>query len=143
MPNYQRRILVIEDNGFVRAAISEFLRRSGFHVFAAQTRQCALSLLRSNEIDLIVCDAVLPDGFGLELWEEMAARPPQPGFILTCGYPIASMSNLAFPQDMLLTKPYAAARLLPLIKRALALQAQATVPLVIPKPIENLPGHLL
>jgi CheY-like chemotaxis protein len=66
------RVLVIDDEPLVGAAIARVLRR-GHDVTLSQSAQDALALLRSGrEFDLVLCDIAMPAMSGIELYREAA-----------------------------------------------------------------------
>ncbi len=68
------RVLVVEDEPDVCAALSDVLTGHGFGVVIAGTRAEALE--RGPAVDLVVLDLGLPDGDGLEICGELARRTP-------------------------------------------------------------------
>jgi CheY-like chemotaxis protein len=56
-------ILVIEDEGEVRSVVVNILNTLGFHVLEAESADSALAIMRgTQQIDLVLCDVVLPGG---------------------------------------------------------------------------------
>lgn len=64
--NRQYTILVVEDEATVLQVITGYLS-SYYHILIAKTRQKALELLESKEIDIVLLDVNLPDGNGFEI----------------------------------------------------------------------------
>jgi len=60
------RLLLVEDNVRLAAAIADGLSRQGFAVDSARSRTEAEGLLRTAEYDLMILDLGLPDGDGRE-----------------------------------------------------------------------------
>jgi DNA-binding response OmpR family regulator len=85
-----RRILVVEDNASLRAAIARLGRGWGATVLEAATVREALSLL-SPSPDLIVADVRLPDGSAHTVFREALASWPKPLTI--------AMSGAASPEE--------------------------------------------
>jgi two-component system, OmpR family, response regulator len=61
------RLLVVDDEEFLRDAVAASLRFLGFTVTAAATGSEALALARSTPFDLLVLDVMLPDVDGFEI----------------------------------------------------------------------------
>lgn len=80
-----RRVLLVEDHGPTRTAITRLLVRRGFAVIASATATEARSAMRSMPFDLLVSDIGLPDGNGCDLMRECAEARGVPGIALT-GY---------------------------------------------------------
>ena len=80
-------ILIVEDEGGLRAAIRRHLKRLGYEVFEAATCGDAMHQLEehASQIDTVLCDLVLPDGRGLELVERIVASRPFIGVIIMTG----------------------------------------------------------
>ena len=56
-------VLVIEDEGGVRSLVVNILNTLGFHVLEAEDADSALAIMRgTQQIDLVLCDVVLPGG---------------------------------------------------------------------------------
>ncbi|WP_110458330.1 response regulator transcription factor [Shewanella algidipiscicola] len=67
-------ILLVEDDNWLREGLSHFLQQSGFTVMAVANLCSARNVIIQNEptsIDIILCDVGLPDGSGLNLFEEL------------------------------------------------------------------------
>jgi two-component system, OmpR family, response regulator len=61
------RLLVVDDEPFLRDAVAASLRFLGFDVTAAETGTEALRLSRAGRFDLVVLDVMLPDVDGFEI----------------------------------------------------------------------------
>lgn len=108
-------ILVIEDERFVRDVTCEILRDAGYRVLQAE---CAVAARRvflghGKRIQLLLCDAVLPDSSGVLLSQTLRRLSAGLKVILVSGYPGGAM-----PEDReggtkheFLAKPYGAASL--------------------------------
>ena len=71
-----RRLLLIEDEETLRAAISRYLRREGYDVDVASGGREALTTLESNHYDLILLDLRMHDMSGDEVYRAIEARDP-------------------------------------------------------------------
>ena len=67
----KRRVLVVDDNQDIRELVMHILDADGFHVFAAENGEGALAILRSNPVDLILLDVMMPGTSGLEVLQEI------------------------------------------------------------------------
>jgi DNA-binding response OmpR family regulator len=67
----KRKVLVVDDNQDIRELVMHILDADGFHVFAAEDGQNAAAILRSNQMDLILLDVMMPGTSGLELLKEI------------------------------------------------------------------------
>ncbi|MGQ4646553.1 response regulator [Lyngbya aestuarii] len=76
-----RKILIIEDEIFIRDNLIELLEIEGFDAFGAENGQFGVNLAQEHRPDLILCDVMMPDldGFGvLEILRDnpLTARIP-------------------------------------------------------------------
>lgn len=67
----KRKILVVDDNQDIRELVMHILDADGFHVFSAADGENALAILKSNQMDLILLDVMMPGTSGLELLMEI------------------------------------------------------------------------
>ena len=72
------RILVVEDEQDLAAAIADSLRRDGYAVDTAAGAMSAVQLASVNSYDLVCLDLNLPDGDGLDVCRRVASDVRQP-----------------------------------------------------------------
>jgi hypothetical protein len=58
-------ILVVDDDGFFRAAVAEALSGAGYRLSFSEDVPSALAVLRSEPVDVVVADHVMPGLSGL------------------------------------------------------------------------------
>ena|GEM_PF-2631443 len=119
-------ILVVEDEPFVRSATCELLNSLGYHALSAEDTTSAKSIFADldEQINLLVCDAVLPDGNGIELAEFLCAICPDLRVVMVSGYPEATLKKLGADHAVhFLSKPYTAGLLISKIETALNSEA--------------------
>jgi DNA-binding response OmpR family regulator len=68
------RILVVEDEQDLAAAIADSLRRDGYAIDMAADARSAIALTSINPYDLVCLDLNLPDGDGLEVCRQVLAE---------------------------------------------------------------------
>lgn len=61
------RVLVVDDEPFVREVLSRFLSERGYQVDVAEDGQAALALIRADAPDIVLLDLKMPRLGGLEL----------------------------------------------------------------------------
>ena len=66
-------ILIIDDEEALRYILATWLQDAGFQVRQASNCQKARSLA-GPDIDLVICDIVMPDGNGLELCQDLKSQ---------------------------------------------------------------------
>jgi two-component system copper resistance phosphate regulon response regulator CusR len=115
------RILVVEDESKVAAALSEGLTGEGYEVVVATTGEDAFFLASEQAFDLIVLDVMLPGRDGFEVLRALRNRSVQvPVLILTARDAIEDrVIGLDRGADDYLVKPFAFAELLARIRALL------------------------
>lgn len=104
------RILIVEDNAPLRAAIGRFLADAGCAVMEAGAPGEALAKARADEgrIDVALIDLILPEMSGPECADLLKEDRPDVAVAYMSGY--AEAVSEGFPEDdtpILLAKPFA------------------------------------
>lgn len=119
----RKTVLVVEDEAFVRESTCEILQNAGYSVLQAGTAAEAKNLfLNANApIDLLLCDAVLPDENGVVLADVLRWQSPGLQTIVASGYPRSVLWNEFEVSNLrqVLSKPYSASLLLARVEAAL------------------------
>ncbi|HEV8642956.1 MAG TPA: response regulator [Methylomirabilota bacterium] len=89
-----KRILLVEDDRFLRRACEASLRQRGFTVISAMDGEEGLRLARSETPDLILLDLLMPKLPGLEVLRALKADPA------TKPIPVLVLSNSSREQDV-------------------------------------------
>lgn len=77
-------ILVVDDDKFIRVAVCDSLRDSGFRLIEAENGNAALARLREVEPALVILDLFMPERSGLDtLGEIRKSHPALPVIILS------------------------------------------------------------
>jgi two-component system, OmpR family, alkaline phosphatase synthesis response regulator PhoP len=76
-----KRILVVDDEPFIREILSYNLRQNGYEVFEAENGHKALEILDARNFDLILLDIMLPVLDGFKTAKEMLISKPQQKFM--------------------------------------------------------------
>lgn len=71
MAQENQSVLVVDDNQDVRDLVVLFLSADGFHVFSASNGEEALAILKSNPIDLVLLDVMMPGKSGIQVLSEI------------------------------------------------------------------------
>jgi len=86
------RILVVDDELEIRRIMQMHLRRKGYEVETAGGTSEATAMLQSERpYDLVVCDFRMPDGNGVEVFQQLRGST---GFILISGFADMDESKL-------------------------------------------------
>ena len=121
-------ILVIDDEPFVLSAVAGILARAGFRVLQAGGSSEALALAReqSGQIDLIVCDVIMPGMSGPRLAERLHAIHPEARFLFMAGLPDSpDISQLVQHGHAFLPKPFGSQELIARVRQTLGADGNA------------------
>ncbi len=80
------KILVLEDDPFVRRIFEQQLRRLRYDVSVTETIAGAEELLAKDNFDLVFTDMRLPDGEGTDLLRKLQGRAQKPLVVVVTGY---------------------------------------------------------
>jgi two-component system response regulator AtoC len=86
MPDSQKHLLIVEDEGPLRKAIAEQLTDRGYRVEQADSGEVALAKLADFAFDIIITDLRLPGVDGSAVVEAAVARYPHIIAIVVTGY---------------------------------------------------------
>jgi DNA-binding NtrC family response regulator len=93
LPKVPAVILCVDDQGVALNLRRQVLRKAGYSVLTATTAQQALDILRTNQVDLVLTDHLLPTISGTTLAAKMKSIKPE--------VKIAILSGVAdVPEDM-------------------------------------------
>jgi two-component system cell cycle sensor histidine kinase/response regulator CckA len=117
------RVLLVEDDEGVLAAVSEMLRLGGYTVTGVRSVEGALDAFEEGgqDFQLVFSDVVLPDKDGLELVDEVLSRKPDVAVLLTSGYTDerAQWTTISQRGYRFIQKPYSLSQLLAAVREAL------------------------
>jgi CheY-like chemotaxis protein len=118
-PRGKETILLVEDDGAVRRALSSLLESHGYEVLAADSGTAALAAWETAgaQIDLVVTDLMMPGMNGQELAAELAARRPELEIVFISGHSGDLDPGLAGYE--LLHKPFGGETLLAAVRTCL------------------------
>ena len=113
-------IVVVDDDGDVRATVAEYLLRNGFAVSEADGGDSLRSIMAERPIDLAVLDLNMPGDDGLTLAREIRLRGSAGIIMLTASSDDLDMIvGLEVGADDYVTKPYNPRELLARIRAVL------------------------
>lgn len=151
-----KKVLVIEDDGAVRAGLVTALRRNGFDVIDASQGAMGLELALGQRPNLVLSDVNLPGRNGFDVLKELRARTETAAIpvILMTGEPHKADARYSMESgaDDYLQKPFSVAQLLATInarlerqdgiQRALEAQAHEQKRDLLQALMDNLPDHV-
>lgn len=73
----QKRILIVEDDQFLREFYQELLSTEGYLADVAEDGEVASTKIYQNSYDLILLDIMLPKKDGLQVLKDMRSVPPK------------------------------------------------------------------
>lgn len=76
LPPNNRRILIVDDEENVLKALRRSLRKEGYELFFASQPNEALELLKTQRVDLVLSDHLMPNMTGLEFLKIVRDRHP-------------------------------------------------------------------
>jgi PAS domain S-box-containing protein len=88
----QVKILLVEDHGDTSRALVRLLENQGYDVETADSMASALTAVKHERFNLLLCDIGLPDGTGFELIEEVRKD---------CQTPALALSGFGMEEDVL------------------------------------------
>ena len=117
-------VLVVEDEGVLRVAVSKMLKKKGFEVIEAGDGSSALELVRAHrdEIDVMLLDITLPGVSSREVFEQAQRLRPNLKVILTSAYgrEAVNASFEGLPVERFIRKPFQFVDLMGLLQDALS-----------------------
>jgi CheY-like chemotaxis protein len=128
------RILLVDDEAFVRRQITRLLNRAGYEVWEADNAPLALELLKRFGVDLVITDLYMPRMNGFAFIESLTGRHNHcPVIAMTGGgarTPLDLLADAArIGADQVLQKPFQMHTLLEAIARVMeARETSATCP---------------
>ncbi len=116
-----RRILVVEDDEYLRRLNTEVLAGSGYKVDAAADGALAWDILQFNQYDLLVTDYNMPKMSGIELLKKLhAAHIILPVIMVSGTVPTEKLKQHPWLQiDATLLKPYTPDELVATVRKVL------------------------
>ena len=122
-PSGTETILLVEDDDTVRKLTAGILERSGYTILQAPDGRHALDLFggKSENIDLLLTDVIMPGMGGNELADRLLAKSSKLRVIFVSGYTDEAISRAGIlPDDVeLLSKPFHPKDLLNMVRTVL------------------------
>jgi DNA-binding NtrC family response regulator len=108
-------ILLVEDNSDLRLVMEHILLDEGYEVDVTGTMADGCELLGRHGYDLVIADALLPDGTGMVVVDKARERAVRA--IIVTGY-CCALAGETFDRYQILQKPVPVAELIETVKRA-------------------------
>jgi two-component system response regulator FixJ len=122
MTEARRRVLLVEDDAAVQAALLGALEAGGFEAVGAADAPQALEILANRLVDVVVADYHLPGIVGLDLLGAIRGTAPGTALILYSGGMTEELAAEArdFDVRVVLEKPVSGEQLVEAVRAALA-----------------------
>ncbi|HKK91088.1 MAG TPA: response regulator [Desulfobacteraceae bacterium] len=85
METNDKKILVIDDEAFIRESVTSFLEDFGYDVIEAENGRKGLELFEKEMPDLVLCDLRMPEMDGLEVLGNVTETYPEIPIIIVSG----------------------------------------------------------
>jgi len=112
-------VLLVDDDGAVRAMMKQGLERKGFEVVAAGNVTEALKRIATESFDVLITDLHMPEpGDGFTVVSAMRHSQPDALTMLVSGYPDvqSAMAAILLEADEIVVKPFEISRLTELVQ---------------------------
>ena len=114
------RILLVEDDATIVAALTQFLRSEGFSVQSASGQTEALAAMEAAEFDLVLLDVGLTDGNGFSICSAIKQRTKSAVIFLSAsGDEYSVVTGLDLGADDYIAKPFRPRELISRIRSVL------------------------
>ncbi len=121
-PSQKTTVLLVEDEGSVRQAVSKVLSKAGYSVIEASDGSAALDAIRApgSPIEILFLDITLPGTPSGTVYEEAIRIRPEMRVIVTSAYSKELAEEaLGAPIALFIRKPYRLAELTDLLRQAM------------------------
>lgn len=104
---FQPRILVVEDEEFLRSLLQVSLEKEGYAVLTASDGVKAMQIFNATPIDLILLDVIMPNMDGFEVCAQIRKRSDVPIVMLTAlNSPDDTVEGFELGADDFISKPF-------------------------------------
>jgi response regulator RpfG family c-di-GMP phosphodiesterase len=120
-PSDKPRVLVVDDEKFIRDILADFLSLEGYTVRTAQDGSAAITELRNAPYDLVITDLKMPKLGGLDLLKEISICYPETLTVIMTGFGTVETAIDAMKQgayDYIL-KPFKAEEIVHIVQRGI------------------------
>lgn len=123
--NQMKRILVADDEARIRRLVCDFLKNAGYEtVEAVDGREAIDKFFSSGNIDLVICDIMMPEADGWEVTRKIRETSSVPILVLTArSQEFDELMSFESGADDYVTKPFSP---VVLVKRVEALLKRST-----------------
>jgi DNA-binding response OmpR family regulator len=125
------RVLVVDDDGALRHAITSLLDQAGYETDHASDGAEALRKLQQQPVDLLVLDIGLPGMSGLDVLAETRRQPAPPRVVMMTAddTPETLLRSFRAQADHFVRKPFPPRRIVEVVNDVLAASPSANLPI--------------
>ncbi len=104
----ESRVLIVDDQEFIRKILARIVSREGYDVGEAKDGAEAIAELGRNSYDFVISDMRMPNVDGVELAAKIRTDHPDIRILLVTAYPgeYCEQDALAAGADCYITKPF-------------------------------------
>jgi putative nucleotidyltransferase with HDIG domain len=115
------RILVVDDEKFIRDILADFLGMEGYVVRTAEDGRAAVSELARARYDMVISDLKMPNMGGIELLKEIARICPDTLTVIMTGFGTVETAIDAMKRDAYdyILKPFKVEEIIHIVQRGL------------------------
>ena len=124
VPPGKGTILVVEDEGAVRALVADILKNHGYSVMIAPNGEEAIKLCKGRDFDLIIMDLIMPKMSGRQAYQVISKQHPKTKFLFVSGYSHDKLDYqfIAEKQLPFISKPFTSNELISKVSQILRKQ---------------------
>jgi DNA-binding NtrC family response regulator len=121
------QILIVDDEKSIRLALETGLTLEGFNVSSARSGNEAISTVRAQAFDAVICDVFMPDGDGLSFVREVRAGNSNTPIILITAQGSLDLTVQAIAEGAtdFIAKPFEVGALAELLRRCITVRREA------------------
>lgn len=125
----EKTVLIVDDEPMIRASLSAWLSKMGWHTVTAESGPDALALFWETPVQFVLLDLMLPGLSGEEVCREIRCRSQVPIIMLTAKTQEESILNgLGMGADDYVTKPFSVKQLYARMEAVLRRSGSAGAP---------------
>ncbi len=123
------KLLIVDDDPYIRELIRVYLHKAGFQLFEASDGVVAMEVITQEQIDLVVLDIMMPNMDGFVFCQQLRAISDIPILMITAKSEVThKMRGFKLGADDYLVKPFdpleLVARVKAILKRTQIIQSQ-------------------
>ncbi len=114
-----KKILIVDDDHSLRAVLIESFKSEGYEVISAKDGATALEILKTEPVNLVVSDLMMPGITGIELMEIVKRDYADVGFLVITAYGSIELAVEALQKGAFdfVTKPFSLSNIISRVKR--------------------------